>query len=327
MQDTKYLSNPEYSQFIALSRYARWLPDQMRRETWEETVRRYVNYWVEEGKLNQTTADQLFDSIHNMEVMPSMRALMVAGEAMRRSPVAAYNCAYLTIDRPEAFDETLFVLMNGTGVGFSCERQYVSKLPVVPSQFKVSDTTIKVEDSKEGWSYALRELVAMLYAGIEPRWDVSAVRPAGAPLKIFGGRASGPEPLVGLFKYAVKLFRAAAGRKLNSLEVHGFVCKIAEIVVVGGVRRAALISLSNLSDQRMRHAKSGQWWVEHPEYALSNNSIAYTEKPDGESFMREWLALVESKSGERGIFNRVAAQHQAAKNGRRDPAYDFGCNP
>ena len=318
----------QYQEYIALSRYARWLPEEGRRETWEETVDRYIGFWVDRGMLHGDEGlDEIREAILNLDVMPSMRALMTAGEALDRDNVAGFNCSFLAIDRQRAFDELMYVLMCGTGVGFSVERQFISKLPSVAEEMHESDTTIAVADSKIGWASAFRELISLLYNGKIPKWDLSKIREAGAPLKTFGGRASGPEPLDDLFKYSVNLFRNAVGRKLSSVEVHGLVCKIAEIVVVGGVRRSALISLSNLSDDRMRHAKSGQWWEAHPEYALANNSVSYTEKPDGETFMREWLALVESKSGERGIFNREASQKQAEKNGRRDPDYFFGTNP
>lgn len=321
-------SNPQYSEFIALSRYARWLPEESRRETWDETVGRYITFWKEKfPDIDNDTWSEIYDHIYGLEVMPSMRTLMTAGEALKRDNVAGFNCSYLAINRQRAFDELMYVLMCGTGVGFSCERQEVSQLPIIAESMHESDTTIIVSDSKIGWASGFRELISLLYSGKIPKWDLSKIRPAGAPLKTFGGRASGPDPLNDLFNYTVNLFRGAAGRKLSSIEVHGLVCKIAEIVVVGGVRRSALISLSNLSDDRMRHAKSGQWWDHHPEFALANNSACYTERPDMETFIREWLSLVESKSGERGIFNRDASQRQAARNGRRDPAYSFGTNP
>ena len=310
----------QYRAFIARSRYARWLPEHGRRETWEETVDRYINFFKNRVTSNAESFDwsSLKNAILNHEVMPSMRALMTAGEALDRDNVAGFNCSFLNMDRIRAFDELMYILMCGTGVGFSCERQYVSKLPTIAEDFHDTDTIIHVKDSKIGWAAAYRELISLLYAGQIPKWDMSKIRPAGAPLKTFGGRASGPAPLDDLFRYTVTTFRGAARRKLSSIEVHGLVCKIAEIVVVGGVRRSALISLSNLSDDRMRHAKSGQWWVEHPEYALANNSVAYTERPDMETFLREWTSLVESKSGERGLFSRSASQRQAAKNGRRN---------
>jgi ribonucleoside-diphosphate reductase alpha chain len=256
-----------------------------------------------------------------------MRSLMTAGKALDRDNIAGYNCSYLPIDDVRAFDEAMYILMCGTGVGFSVERQFISKLPFIADEFHPSDTVIKVADSRVGWATSFRELIALLYSGKIPKWDVSNVRPSGAKLKTFGGRASGPEPLVELFKFAVALFKRAAGRRLNSLECHDLVCKVADIVVVGGVRRSALISLSNLTDERLRTAKSGQWWESDPQRTLSNNSVAYTEKPDVGIFMREWHSLYTSKSGERGIFNRVAAQKKAAENGRRDAAWDFGTNP
>ena len=320
-------SNPEYSQFIALSRYAKWLSKEVRRETFAETVRRYLDFFFERGQIDNAQYTRLFEAIYNLNNMPSMRCMMTAGPALDRDNVAGFNCSYLIMNRVRAFDELMYILLCGTGVGFSCERGEVKELPEVSEEFHETDSVIVVSDSKIGWASAFRELIALLYAGKVPSWDLSKVRPAGAPLKTFGGRASGPEPLGELFNYSVALFRSAAGRRLSSLEVHGLVCKIAEIVVVGGVRRSALISLSSFSDDRLRHAKSGQWWIEHPEYALANNSVAYTEKPDMESFMREWLSLVESKSGERGIFNRAASQRQAAKSGRRDPDHAFGTNP
>ena len=269
---------------------------------------------------------KLRDAILNLEVMPSMRAMMTAGAALNRDNTAGYNCSYLPVDDPKSFDEAMFILLCGTGVGFSVERQYISKLPEVPTLF-VSDTTIVVKDSKEGWAKSFRQLLALLWAGEIPKWDISRVRPAGARLKTFGGRASGPGPLVDLFNFCIHTFKQAELRKLTSLECHDIMCKIGEVIVMGGVRRSAMISLSNLSDERMRHAKAGDWWVNTGHRALANNSVAYTEKPEMETFMREWLALVESKSGERGIFNREASKKQAAKNDRRDPYYDFGTNP
>jgi len=317
----------EYQQFIALSRYARWLPDGGRRETWEETVDRYMENVVTPKIESESTFNDLREAIQYLEVMPSMRAMMTAGPALDRDNTCAYNCSYLPVDDPKAFDEAMFILLCGTGVGFSVERQHISKLPEVPDVLFKSDTTIVVKDSKEGWAKAYRQLLSLLWAGEIPQWDVSRVRPAGAKLKTFGGRASGPAPLEDLFRFTIAKFVEAQGRKLSSIECHDIMCKIGEIVVVGGVRRSAMISLSNLSDDRMRHAKSGQWWEGNAQRALANNSTCYTEKPDAETFMREWLALVESKSGERGIFNRVASQKQAAKNGRRDSEVDFGTNP
>jgi ribonucleoside-triphosphate reductase (thioredoxin) len=267
------------------------------------------------------------NAILNLEVMPSMRALMTAGPAFNRDNTAGYNCSYMPVDDPKSFDEAMFILLCGTGVGFSVERQFISKLPDVPETIFKSDTTIIVKDSKEGWAKALRQVIALLYSGEVPKWDVSQVRPAGAKLKTFGGRASGPAPLIDLFNFVTRVFTEAKGRKLSSLECHDIMCKIGEVVVVGGVRRSAMISLSNLSDDRMRHAKSGSWWENNPQRALANNSVSYTEKPDSLSFMREWMALVESGSGERGVFNRQASKVQAAKNGRRDPNFEFGTNP
>lgn len=316
----------DYQRFIATSRYARWVPELNRRETWEETVDRFMTHIVKD-KVDAATKDEIRAAILNLEIMPSMRAIMTAGVAADRDNTCIYNCSYLPVDDPKSFDEAMFILLCGTGVGFSVERQYVSKLPEVPEKLFDSETVISVKDSKEGWAKSYRQLLAMLWAGEIPKWDVSKVRPAGAKLKTFGGRASGPAPLEDLFRFTIAIFKKAAGRKLTSIECHDLMCKVGEIVVVGGVRRSAMISLSNLSDDRMRHAKSGQWWQDSPHRALANNSVSYTDKPDAESFMREWLALVESKSGERGIFNRNASKAQAAKNGRRDAGFEFGTNP
>jgi len=323
----------DYQNFIALSRYARWLPEKKRRETWTETVARYFDFFTEhlaentKYKLDKKTREELEDAVLKLKTMPSMRALMTAGPALEGNNIAGYNCAYLSVDHPKAFDEALYILMHGTGVGFSVERQFISKLPEIPSELEEVDATIVVTDSKEGWQKAYRKLVGALYAGDVPRWDMSKVREKGARLNTFGGRASGPEPLIDLFTFTVSVFKEAMGSKLNSYQAHRIMCKIAEIVVVGGVRRSALISLSNLSDDRMRHAKSGQWWVETPEMALANNSVCYTEKPDTGIFMQEWSSLYESKSGERGIFNREAAKKQVESLGRRDASHEFGCNP
>jgi ribonucleoside-triphosphate reductase (thioredoxin) len=321
-----------YQNYIHKSRYARWLWEENRRETWEETVSRYFNFFEEYVKENNNFdlapfRKELEASVLSLKTMPSMRCLMTAGEALRRENVAGYNCAYLAVDSPRSFDEILYILMNGTGVGFSVETKFTDQLPVIAEEFYPSDTTIVVADSKLGWAKALKELIHLLYSGQIPRWDLSKVRPAGAPLKTFGGRASGPGPLEELFKFAVATFKGAAGRKLTSLECHDLVCKIAEIVVVGGVRRSALISLSDLSDDRMRLAKSGDWWKENVQRALANNSFVAKDKIDVGIFMREWLSLYESRSGERGIFSRKASQKQAAKYGRRDPNHDFGTNP
>ena len=316
-----------YQQYIHKSRYARYLPEEQRRESWGETVNRYLDFWVEKDKLTAKEAEDIFRQIHGMGVMPSMRALMTAGEALDRDNVAGFNCAYLPIDHPKAFDEMMYVLMCGTGVGFSVERQYIQKLPEVAEELHATDTVIHVADSKIGWAKAYRELISMLFAGQVAKWDVSGVRASGEPLKTFGGRASGPEPLIDLFQFTVEIFRGSIGRKLSSIECHDICCKIAQVVVVGGVRRSALISLSNLTDDRIRRCKSGQWWVDNPQRGLSNNSACYTEKPDFEAFLNEWQSLYESRSGERGVFSRVASQRQAAKNGRRDATVDFGTNP
>ena len=317
----------DYQHFIAVSRYARWLPEENRRETWFETVSRYTDYVCSKADVDTDTREEIWDAIYQLQVMPSMRALMTAGPALERDNTAGYNCSYLPIDDPKAFDEAMYILLCGTGVGFSVERQYVAKLPEVPAELVDSDETIVVSDSKEGWAKALRKLISTLYSGKVPSWDVSKVRPAGARLGVFGGRASGPAPLVDLFSFTIKLFRENAGRKLSSYDCHNLMCKVGEVVVSGGVRRSAMISLSNLSDGRMRHAKSGTWWETAPQMALANNSVSYTDKPDGETFLREWTSLVESKSGERGIFNRIAAKKQAAKYGRRDSEHEFGTNP
>jgi ribonucleoside-triphosphate reductase len=323
-----------YQHFIFISRYSRWLEKEGRRETWEETVERYFKFFDEhlannrKYNLDPALRQELKTAVLNLEIMPSMRSLMTAGEALKRDNTAGYNCSYVAINRVRAFDEILYILMCGTGVGFSVERQYVEKLPTIAEAFTDSDTTIVVQDSKAGWAKAFRELVSLLIGGQVPQWDLSKVRPAGARLKTFGGRASGPKPLEDLFRFTVDTFRRASGRKLTSIECHDIVCKIAEIVVVGGVRRSALISLSNLTDERMRDAKTGAWWNDNPQRALANNSVAYKEKPEIGVFMDEWVSLYKSKSGERGIFNRAAAQKTVAKLGdRRDPNYEFGTNP
>ena len=314
----------DYQAFIHKSRYAKYY-DGSGRESWSDTVSRFTDNII--GNLvDVDTKKQLELAILSLDVMPSMRALMTAGPAATRDNTCMYNCSYLPVYDLKSFDEAMFILLCGTGVGFSVERQFISQLPEVPQLFE-SDTTIVVKDSKEGWAKSFRQLIALLYSGEIAKWDISKVRPAGAPLKTFGGRASGPAPLVDLFNFVIKTFKDAEGRKLSSMECHDIMCKIGEVVVVGGVRRSAMISLSNLSDDRMRHAKSGSWWENDPQRALANNSVSYTEKPDSLSFMREWMALVESGSGERGIFNRQASKAQAAKNGRRDPNYDFGTNP
>lgn len=328
----KYLPT-QYQQFIYLSRYSRFLWEEKRRETWEETVNRYFDFFENtiasrQGyRLSGQERQELEQAVLTLQVMPSMRALSTAGTALERDEVAGYNCSYLAIDNIRAFDEILYILMCGTGVGFSVERQYINKLPDISEEFHNTETTIVVRDSKVGWAKAFKELIALLYNGQIPNWDLSALRPAGAPLKTFGGRSSGPEPLDDLFRFAVTTFRNAAGRKLNSLECHDLVCKTGDTVVSGGVRRSALISLSNLSDDRMRTAKSGKWWENNVQRALANNSACYTEHPDMGVFIDEWKSLYDSKSGERGIFNRVAAKKQSARNGRRNYEVDFGCNP
>ena len=330
-----------YQSFIHLSRYSRWLPEEGRRETWEETVDRYLNFFEEhllennKYKLDKKLREEIRTNILNLNVMPSMRALMTSGEALKRENVAGYNCAYVNCNRLRAFDEILYILMNGTGVGFSVERESVAKLPTISEEFTESDTTIVVQDSKTGWARAFKELLSLLVGGQIPKWDLSKVRPAGTRLKTFGGRASGPEPLDDLFRFTIETFRKAAGRKLTSVECHDIVCKIAEIVVVGGVRRSALISLSSLTDERMRDAKSGAWWEANAQRALANNSVVYKERPEIGTFMDEWISLYKSKSGERGIFNRDAAKKQCIRAGefrgekyrQRDPDFDFGTNP
>jgi ribonucleoside-triphosphate reductase len=315
----------DYQAFIHKSRYARYF-DGKGRESFDETVERYMENLVYPVAGKDSYTKDIANAILSLEVMPSMRALMTAGPALDRDNTAGYNCSYLPVDDLKSFDEAMFILLCGTGVGFSVERQFINKLPEVPELFD-SESIIVVKDSKEGWAKALRQVIALLYSGEIPKWDVSRVRPAGARLKTFGGRASGPAPLVDLFNFVIHTFKEAQGRKLSSIECHDIMCKIGEVVVVGGVRRSAMISLSNLSDDRMRHAKSGDWWLTEGQRGLANNSVAYSKKPDSLSFMREWMALIESKSGERGIFNREASKKQAAKNGRRDSSYEFGTNP
>ena len=321
-----------YQQFIHKSRYARWLEDEGRREDWHETVDRYVNFMVNQlqGKHNyelpKKDVEEIREAILNLEVMPSMRAMMTSGPALARDNVCGYNCSYIPVDSPRSFDECMYILMCGTGVGFSVERNNIEKMPVVSDAMNESSTVIKVGDSKPGWAKAYRELVALLYAGQIPSWDMSEVRGAGERLKTMGGRASGPQPLVDLFTFTVETFKKAAGRRLYPIECHDLMCKIGEIVVVGGVRRSALISLSNLNDDQMRHAKAGQWWENEGQRALANNSVAYKYKPEMGTFMREWLALYDSKSGERGIFNREAADKQVARNGRREIGHMWGTN-
>jgi len=324
----------EYQSFIHMSRYSRWLEEEGRRESWSETVNRLISFFKKhidnnyDGIIKKKEWNDLEEAILSLQVMPSMRALMTSGDALDRENVAGYNCSYIPIDSPRAFDEVLYILMNGTGVGFSVERQYADKLPTVPDvDFEHTEDVVSVVDSKEGWAKAFRDLISYLYTGRVPKIDVNKVRPAGKRLKTFGGRASGPQPLVDLFDFTILKFKSARGRKLSSMECHDIVCKTGEVVVVGGVRRSALISLSNLSDQRIRGAKMGEWWNENPQRALANNSVAYTEKPDPGIFMKEWLSLYESKSGERGMFNRASAQAKAAENGRRNPDWDFGTNP
>ena len=314
-----------YEDYIAISRYARYLPDLQRRETWEETVDRYMNYFIEKFSLTGTITDQLSEAIKSKDVMPSMRCLMTAGEALERDNICGYNCAYVAVDHVRVFGESLYIQMNGTGLGFSVDRQYIQKLPEVAEEFHDTDTTVVVRDSKLGWATALDEYVRLLYSGKLPKVDTSRVRPSGAPLKTFGGRASGPWPYERMLINLARIWRGAKGRKLTSIEVHDAMCYIGECVVVGGVRRTSLISLSNHSDERMRHAKMGNWFAENPQRSLSNNSICYTDKPDMGAFLREWVAIHESKSGERGIFNREACENMLPE--RREGGYEFGCNP
>lgn len=319
-----------FQQFIYKSRYARWLDDKKRRENWDETVDRLVDYYIvnSNDNIDMKTSAELRSAIFNLEVMPSMRALMTAGAALDRCNVPAYNCAYLPVDSPRSFDEAMYILMCGTGVGFSVEKQYVEQLPRISETFEKTDTVIVVQDSKEGWAKAFRELISLCIAGQQPDWDVSRVRPAGERLKTFGGRASGPAPLVDLFKFTINLFKAASGRRLTSLECHDLMCMVADVVVVGGVRRSAMISLSDVTDDRMRDAKTGSWWEAGGFRRLANNSAVYNDrKPDTALFMKEWKALYDSKSGERGFFSRYACQAIAARNGRRNPEFDFGTNP
>lgn len=317
----------QYQSFIHKSRYARWLDDKGRRETWEETVTRYCDFWKKRGQINPSTYNRLYKAIGDLEVMPSMRCMMTAGEALDKDNVAGFNCSYLQIDSPRSFDELMYVLMCGTGVGFSVERQFINQLPVVAESFHDSNSVIIVSDSKIGWASSFRELISLLYAGKVPKWDMAKIRPAGARLKVFGGRASGPDPLNDLFNFSVGVFKKAAGRKLTSIECHDLCCKIADIVVVGGVRRSALISLSNLTDNRMAKAKTGNWWDTEGHRRLANNSVSYTEKPDFQSYLSEMKTIYDSCAGERGIFSRVAAQNIASRNGRRDHERDFGTNP
>ena len=322
-----------YQTYIAKSRYARFIDSEGRREHWDETVGRYMSFMDAHlrTKHNYSMPSKLFEelskAVNTSAVMPSMRSIMTAGEALERQNVAGYNCSYLPIDDPKAFDEAMYILLCGTGVGFSVEQQYINKLPEVPEKLYDSATTVVVSDNKEGWAKALRQVLALLYSGEIPRWDVSKVRPAGTRLKTFGGRASGPAPLEELFKYSIAKFKGAAGRKLTSLEAHDLLCKIGEVVVVGGVRRSAMISLSDLGDNRMAHAKAGNWWDTNGQRALANNSATYTTKPDVGQFMHEWTSIYESHSGERGIFNRDASEKQVAKNGRRETGHEWGTNP
>ena len=329
---SKIIENP-YENFIALSRYARWIPEENRRETWGETVDRYFSFMLNHLSQNykytpdKNIIEELRQSVYNRDVMPSMRAVMTAGAALDRDHVAGYNCSFVPVDNPRSFDETMYILMCGTGVGFSVEYKYINKLPAVPESFEKTSTIIVVEDSKQGWAKAYRELLAMLWAGQIPAIDVSKLRPAGARLKTMGGRSSGPQPLINLFDFTIAKFKAASGRQLKPIEAHDIMCKIGEVVVVGGVRRSAMISLSNINDIEMASAKSGNWWENNSQRALSNNSVAYSRKPEMEQFIAEWKNLYDSKSGERGIYNVAAAQKQAARWGRRSEEVHYGTNP
>ena len=332
MTNNNYLPTT-YQQFIHASRYARFIDEEKRRESWDETVSRYFNFMEEHLKetqkyvLPKELRKELEEQVLSLGIMPSMRSLMTAGNALKRDHTAGYNCSYLPINDVRSFDEVMYILMCGTGVGFSVERDYVEELPTIAEEFEDSDTVVVVQDSRTGWAKSLRELLAMLYSGQVPKIDVTRIRPAGARLKTFGGRASGPQPLVDLFDFAITTFKNAAGRKLDALECHDLVCKIGEVVVVGGVRWSALISLSKIQDDRLRNAKSGQWWLTDPQRALSNNSACYSRTPDMALYMSEWKSLYDSKSGERGIFNRQAAKDKASENGRRDIEHEFGTNP
>jgi ribonucleoside-triphosphate reductase (thioredoxin) len=329
---SKTIANP-YENFIALSRYARWISEDNRRETWGETVDRYFSFMLNHLKENynyipnEKLVAELKNGVFERNVMPSMRSVMTSGLALERDNVAGYNCAFLPVDSARSFDETMYILMCGTGVGFSVEYKYINKLPAVPESLEKSTTVITVEDSKQGWAKAYRELLALLWSGQIPAIDVSKVRPAGARLKTMGGRSSGPQPLINLFDFTIAKFKNATGRNLKPIECHDIMCKIGEVVVVGGVRRSAMISLSNINDIEMAQAKSGNWWEANTQRALSNNSVAYSRKPDMEQFIAEWKSLYDSKSGERGIYNVAAAQAQAAKYGRRDPDIHYGTNP
>ena len=328
----KNLPTP-YQDFIHKSRYARWNEEEKRREDWNETVSRYVAYIDDHLKskfkfsMDHVLREDMYKYILDLKVMPSMRAMMTAGEALDRDNICGYNCSYIPVDHPRAFDECMYILMCGTGVGFSVERENVDKLPIIAENFHRSDTVITVADSRMGWAKSYKELVALLYSGQIPTWDVSSVRPAGAKLKVMGGRASGPEPLVELFDFTINTFKKASGRKLYPIECHDIMCKVGQVVVVGGVRRSALISLSNLGDDQMRHAKSGTWWETQGQRALANNSVSYKFKPEMGTFMREWVSVYESKSGERGMFNREASDKQVARNGRRETGHAWGTNP
>jgi ribonucleoside-triphosphate reductase len=321
----------EVSTYIHLSKYSRWMEDLDRREAWDETVDRLKDFWIDRldgfnGPIDEDGIHAAIEAVRNKEVMPSMRSLMTAGKALERDHAAGFNCAAIAVNHPRVFDEIFYLLMCGSGVGYSVERQYINNLPEVSEDFHDTETTLTIRDSKIGWAKGLKELIALLYNGDIPNWDLSRIRPAGARLKTFGGRASGPDPLDELFRYCVRVFTRAKGRKLNSLECHDLVCKIANTVIVGSVRRSACISLSNLTDDRMRRAKMGEWYLHNPERALANNSVAYTEKPDLTSFLKEFRSLYQSKAGERGIVNKEALSEKAEQCGREYRG-DYLLNP
>jgi len=323
----------DYQSFIHQSRYSKFMDTLNRRETFNETVDRYIANVVSPVLMKsldffqaRDVQNEIREAILNLEVMPSMRCMMSAGPGLDRSNVAGFNCSYTAVDHPRVFDEVLYILMCGTGVGFSVERKNVEQLPTLPEKMTPIDMTIVVEDSKEGWADAYRQLIEELYQGNVPKWDVSKVRAAGERLMTFGGRASGPDPLVDLFRHTIDTFTLAENSKLTPLEVHSIMCKIGEVVVVGGVRRSAMISLSDLDDPELRLAKSGEWWNDNPHFALANNSVAYEDTPERELFDEEWASLVASGSGERGIFNRAAVISKVQREGRREVS-DFGTNP
>lgn len=315
-----------FQSFIFISRYSRWLPSHNRRESWDECVDRWWNYFTDKVPTLAERPD-VKEAILNLEVLPSMRSLMTAGIALDHDNTCLYNCSYLPIESVDSFAELFVILMNGTGTGYSVERQYTDKLPTVANKIvKNFDKVIVVEDSKEGWGNALKTLFNDLYSGKHPKWDLSKVRPSGARLKTFGGRASGPAPLDNLFKFLVKVFYNAQGRKLSALECHDTCCAIANAVIVGGVRRSAMISLSDLGDREIAMCKSGAWWEQAGFRSYANNSAVYRGKPPMGQFLEEWTSLYNSHSGERGMINRRALQEQAVKWGREKNC-EYGTNP